>query len=82
MEAMALGLPVISTNVGGIPFLLTHNENAILVNDNDVLAMSEAINQLILENEKAQQIAFNARKIVEKMDWKVVKDDWSDLFNS
>lgn len=82
MEAMALGLPIITTNVGGIPFLLTHNENAILVNDNDVLAMSEAINQLILENEKAQQIAFNARKIVEKMDWKVVKDDWSDLFNS
>ena len=36
MGAMALGLPVVSTNVGGIPYLLTVKENALLVNDNDV----------------------------------------------
>jgi glycosyltransferase involved in cell wall biosynthesis len=35
LEAIALGLPVVSTNVGGLPFLLTHQKNAFLVNDSD-----------------------------------------------
>lgn len=81
MEAMALGLPVVTTNVGGIPFLLTHNENAILVDDNDVNAMSEAIGGLVSDNEKTKQLAFNARIVVEKMDWNFVKKDWDLLFN-
>lgn len=79
MEAMALGLPVVSTNVGGIPFLLTHNENAILVNDGDIDAMTNAIIELLNDHEKAVLIARNARFFVEQMDWAIVKEKWSSL---
>jgi len=79
MESMALGLPVVSTNVGGIPFLLTNNKNALLVADNDVNAMVASIQKLIENQEKSIFLANNARNFIEQMDWEVVKKQWVDL---
>lgn len=79
MEAMALGLPVVSTNVGGIPYLLTDKENALLVNDNDVVAMTTAICSLLDNQEKAKALALNARNFIEQMDWNVVKEEWKGV---
>ena len=79
MEAMTLGLPVVSTNVGGIPFLLSDNENALLVDDNDTKAMVESVQKLIENPEKAIFLANNARNFIEQMDWQVVKKQWADL---
>jgi glycosyltransferase involved in cell wall biosynthesis len=39
-EAMAVGLPIISTSVGGVPHILTHNVNALLSSYGDVTAFS------------------------------------------
>lgn len=79
MEAMALGLPVVSTNVGGIPYLLTDKENALLVGDNDDNAMLEAILNLLNDKVYANELAKNARIFIEQMDWKVVKKSWISL---
>ena len=79
MEAMALGLPVVSTNVGGIPYLLTDKENALLVSDNDDAAMTEAILDLLNDKVKANQLAKNARTFIEQMDWQVVKNEWKQI---
>ena len=76
---MTLGLPVVSTNVGGIPFLLSDNENALLVDDNDTKAMVESVQKLIENPEKAIFLANNARNFIEQMDWQVVKKQWADL---
>ena len=81
MEAMALGLPVVSTNVGGIPFLLTHNENAVLVNDNDSSHMADSIIHLIENQEKALLLSKKGRAFVEQMDWDVVKNQWNRLLS-
>ena len=81
MEAMALGLPVISTNVGGIPFLLTHDENAVLVNDNDSEAMTNAIVDLIKNEKKTVLMSENARAFVEQMDWDNIKKKWRVLLS-
>lgn len=80
MEAMALGLPVVTTNVGGIPFLLKEGEDALLVNDSDVEGMVNAIQKLVEKPEMAQKIIQNARKKAECWDWEVVKEQWGDLF--
>lgn len=79
MEAMALGLPVVSTNVGGIPYLLTDKENALLVPDNDDTAMTKAILDLLEDKVKANQLAKNARTFIEQMDWQVVKEEWKQV---
>lgn len=79
IEAMALGLPVVSTNVGGIPFLLETKINALLVNDNDVQAMVDAIKLLLTDVNLTSTIVLNARKYVEDFDWEKVKYKWFEI---
>jgi L-malate glycosyltransferase len=79
IEAMALGLPVVSTNVGGIPYLLEHNNNALLVNDDDVDGMAKEINRLITELDLADNLSEKGKETVKDFDWEVVKKQWSEL---
>ena len=81
MEAMALGLPVVSTNVGGIPYLLADKENALLVNDDDDKEMTETILDLLNDKVRANQLAKNARTFIEQMDWQVVKKEWKQILS-
>ncbi len=82
VEAMALGLPVISTNVGGIPFLLEDNEDAVLVEANDKEGFCNAISMLLKDKEHGIRIARNARNKVEKFDWEVVKHSWFEILKA
>ncbi len=79
MEAMALGLPVVSTNVGGIPYLVEENKDALLVDVDDAEAMAEKISLLVENPEKAVALAENARKKVEGFDWGNVQSKWFEL---
>lgn len=45
MEAMALGMCVLSTNPGGIPYLLSDDEDSMLVNTGDITAIADKIIQ-------------------------------------
>jgi glycosyltransferase involved in cell wall biosynthesis len=79
IEAMALGLPVVSTNVGGIPFLLSNYENGLLVNINDSEAMTGAIKTLFSNQILYKTIVSNARYKSETFDWKEIKKDWFEI---
>ncbi len=79
MEAMALGLPIVSTNVGGMPFLIENNETGILVNKNDVKAMTEAILLICKNIETANSLSIKARNQVENHDWNKVKSLWCSI---
>ena len=60
LEMMALGLPIISTNVGGIPFILESRKNSLLVENNDFNDMASSIKYLINEPKYAVEISMNA----------------------
>lgn len=79
IEAMALGLPVISTNVGGISCLIKHNVNGLLVNDNDAAAMAKEIHNLIENSQNRSNIVILARLKVEDFDWNNVKKKWHEI---
>ncbi|WP_026302635.1 glycosyltransferase family 4 protein [Psychroflexus tropicus] len=81
MEAMALGLPVVSTNVGGIPFLLTDQENALLVEPKQVEAFTEAVLKLLKHPELAASLSQAGREKVEQFDWQVVKAKWQAVIS-
>ncbi|MGX1023926.1 glycosyltransferase family 4 protein [Flavobacterium sp. CS20] len=79
IEAMALGLPIVTTNVGGLPYLLKHQKEALLVNPNQVEEMYEAILNLLHNQDLAQQLSKNGRQLSETFDWEVVKHQWKDV---
>ena len=81
IEAMALGLPIVSTNVGGITFLLENDKEAFLVNDNDSEAMAKKIDFLIQNPQVAHQLTENALKKAQTFDWQQVKQLWNTLLN-
>ncbi len=80
IEAMALGLPVISTRVGGIPYLLENRKDALLVPPNRVEDFVDAIVSLCSNDALCKSIVKNARDKVEGYDWEYVKHSWIKLF--
>ena len=82
MEAMALGLPVISTNVGGLPFLIENEVEGVLVPKNNPEAFVKAIEDLCKSPQKAQEITKNARLKMEEFDWQKVKHSWIALLDN
>lgn len=79
IEAMALGLPIVTTNVGGIPYLIENEKTGILIEDDDALGMANAIKQLHLNSSLQQSIIKSARQQVSFYDWNVVKEQWFQL---
>ena len=65
LEAMALGLPIVSTNVGGIPSFLTHDKTAKLVKRDDVNSMASCIIEFVSNGKQSEQIILNARNVIE-----------------
>ena len=79
IEAMALGLPIISTNVGGVPFLIKDKEDGLLISEKDYLAMSLATKELFLNQDFTDFLVVNARKKAQLFDWQIVKFNWLDV---
>lgn len=78
LEAMALGLPVVTTRVGGIPYLL-NNEEAVLVPPDKPEEMAAAIKQLIVNPASTKEMSKKARNKVINFDWEVIKHQWNEL---
>lgn len=79
IEAMALGIPVVSTNVGGVPYLIENGKDGLLINDSDVEGMVNAIKKLIQNPDSVAQMQRKARQKVEQFDWEYIKSYWFAL---
>lgn len=64
MEAMAAGLPVIGSDVGGIKSLIQHQVTGLLVKPSDVEGLSSAIVEILQDSKKAAELGGNAKKFI------------------
>jgi len=81
IEMMAMGLPVVSVSVGGIPFMLRDEYNGLLVPlDNDV-AMADAVTRIIEEPGLGKKLAENGKEFAEQYDEVPVLTKWLNVFN-
>ena len=72
-EAFYLKVPIIATNVGGIPELITHEKNGILIPPDDEKKLIDSINRLFTEKEFANNIAEMGYKyVIKNLTWEAL----------
>jgi glycosyltransferase involved in cell wall biosynthesis len=76
MEAMALGFPVVTTKVGGIPYLFAEGKEGLMTPPNDTEAMIDAIVGLVSSPKYAITIAHMARRKATQWDWGNIETKW------
>lgn len=79
LEAMACGLCIVSTNVGGIPYLIKDEDDALLVPSGDADTMAQAIRRFLTEDGLAERLSKNARRNVEEFDWSSILPAWEKI---
>jgi len=80
IEMMALGLPIVSVNIGGIPYLLKDGCNGLMVDLDDDAAMADKISSIVEQPEMGMQLAANGKKYAENFGEKPVMQKWKTLF--
>lgn len=80
LEAMASGLDIVSTNVGGMTYLIENEREGILVPPRDANAMAAAVTRLLSEPGLGARLSANSRKKAEPHDWNAVLPLWERVF--
>ncbi len=82
LEAMAAELPVIATEVGGIPDFLRDRQTGLFCEANNPQSIADAVTELINNPKLVLKLAQNARKMVEeRYDWKIVFNKMQEVLN-
>ena len=72
-EAFYLKIPIIATNVGGIPELIMNNKTGILIPPNDPKMLENSINKLLLDDETSKKLADSGYEFVmNNLTWEIL----------
>ena len=82
IEAFASGLPVVSTDVGGVPAILTHGEHGLLASDNDDEGIADCVCRLLDDPQQARAMAAAARATCEAYRWEHVRAAWLSVYHA
>jgi len=80
LEAFACGLVVVSTDVGGIPYMVTDGETGLLSKVNDYAGLASNIIKVLENPDLAHRLSLNGREAALKHSWERVKDTLFNLY--
>lgn len=82
IECMAAGLSIVTTNAGGIPYIITPDVTGLLVECNDYEAMARSAIRLLEDQVFASAITRRARVECDKYQWSAVRNEWVTLYDN
>jgi glycosyltransferase involved in cell wall biosynthesis len=83
LEAMACKVPVIASNIGGIPDIVHDKVNGTLVPEKDVLKLTLAIDEMIKNEEFRKNLALNGYEMVKgHFSWEKIAKEYIDIYKN
>lgn len=80
LESMSAGVPVVTTDAGGIPYMVSDGVTALIRPVGDIEGLAQAAIRLLEDPELYREVAENAREEVQRYSWESVKPLWIDLY--
>jgi len=80
VEAMALGKPIVASNVGGIPDLVTHGKNGFLVPPKDPEELAKYIQILLEDGERREKMGLAGKDMVKNFSSEIMVDRIAELY--
>lgn len=82
VEAMACGIPVITTNAGSIPEIITQNKNGIMIEPGNSHQLASDIENLLNNPEKRRSLGKSAREtVVSKYSWESTAKRYLSIYS-
>jgi len=82
IEAQAVGVPAVGTNVGGIPDVIKDGETGFLVPPRDSRAIADAVIKIFKNKDLAQKMADEAKRRIDRFDWDRIAGQVLEVYKS
>lgn len=80
LECYASGLPVVTTQVGGIPYILTDEQTGLLCRNDDAKGLAAQALRLFQEPELAAKISRQGHELSRQYSWSCVRQQWRNVY--
>lgn len=80
IEAINAGLVIISTDVGGIPYMVEHKKSAWLVKKGDFKGIADGIVYLLENQNTTQSLIYTAKSTLYQYKWAYIKEKLADIY--
>ena len=82
LEAMAAGVPIVATAVGGVPEFVVDRETGLLVEPDDSRALARGISRILSERPLRDACVINGSRVAAQHDWAVLAAEYTDVYRS